>query len=221
MIDISKTSNRFIVFEGPDGSGKTTQFRRGIAHLESKGYKVCEVREPGGTGIGELLREVLLDHAHKEMTLPTEFFLYMASRAQVVEQKIIPALKRGEIVMADRFYDSTKAYQLAAGGLSKQMNDRLFDEICDVACDRTHPNLTLIFDVSPEVAARRLSPLLDRMEAKGEAFHNNVRAAYLSIANKSPRTHMVIDANRDEEDVAKDVISHLDSYCRHHDLKPQ
>jgi dTMP kinase len=220
MLDISKTSNRFIVFEGPDGSGKTTQFRRGVVYLQDKGYKVCEIREPGGTNIGERLRDVLLDHAHKEMTLPTEFFLYMASRAQVVEQKIIPALKRGEIVMADRFYDSTKAYQLAAGGFSRRMSDALFDEICDITCDNTHQNLTVIFDVSPEVAAKRLSPLLDRMEAKGQAFHSKVREAYLSIAKAKPRTHRVIDANRDEETVAADVISCLEDYCTRNGLKP-
>ena len=109
-------SGKFIVFEGPDGSGKTTQFRRFLRAAEASGLTVCEVREPGGTGVGEKIREVLLDHAHKDMTLTCEMLLYMASRAQLIEQKIIPALTRGELVAADRFLPSTLAYQGTAGG---------------------------------------------------------------------------------------------------------
>jgi dTMP kinase len=110
-------AGRFLAFEGPDGSGKSTQFKRFVRACTEAGVPLCEVREPGGTEIGERIRAILLDKAHSDMALRCEMLLYMASRAQLVEQKIRPALAGGKLVLADRFVASTLAYQGAAGGL--------------------------------------------------------------------------------------------------------
>lgn len=123
---LARWRGRFVVFDGPDGSGKSTQFRRLSELCRAAGIGVCEVREPGGTHVGERIRDILLDPIHKEMSLRCEMMLYMASRAQLVEERIRPALARGELVLADRYVTSTLAYQGTAGGLP-------FDEIMAVA----------------------------------------------------------------------------------------
>ncbi len=196
---------RFLVFDGPDGSGKSTQLARFVAMLESHGLGVCEVREPGGTHIGEQIRDCLLAHSHEEMSVTCEMLLYMASRAQLVEQKIRPSLARGEVVVADRFVSSTLAYQGTAGGLRRE--DIL--EVARIACQGVTPDLTIIFDVDEDTAARRLSPLLDRMEAKGRAFHARVRQGYLEQAREDPEHVAVIDATRDPETVFADLLDLL------------
>lgn len=207
MIDhwFKHLSGKFVVFEGPDGSGKTTQFRRFLRAAEAAGLTVCEVREPGGTGVGEKIREVLLDHAHKDMTLTCEMLLYMASRAQLIEQKVIPALTRGELVAADRFLPSTLAYQGTAGGMP--VRDIL--DVARVALRGCKPDLVIVFDVDQETAARRLSPLLDRMEAKGAAFHQRVRQGYLDQIAAEPGRYLKIDASRSEELVWTSLLDSL------------
>lgn len=200
------------MYEGPDGSGKTTQYRHAVELLKRKGFEVLEVREPGGTSVGEKVRDVLLDHVHKDMTVATEFLLYMASRAQLVGEKIIPALKRNEIVIADRFYMSTQAYQLVAGQLSERVKPDFFKEMCEIACPETHPGKVFIFDVDPETAAKRLNPLLDRMEAKGRAFHEKVRKGYLDMAKENEGVYEIIDASRDLETVKVDALSRLEKH---------
>lgn len=198
-------AGRFVAFEGPDGSGKTTQFRRFIAACRDAGVPVCEVREPGGTGVGERIREILLDHAHKDMTLRCEMMLYMASRAQLVEQKIRPALARAELVAADRYLASTIAYQGAGGGIPEPQ----IRAVADAALGGCTPDLTVIFDVDEATAAGRLSPLLDRMEAKGRAFHRRVREGYLAQARADPARLRVIDATSSEDQVWLSLMSLL------------
>lgn len=196
-----------MVFEGPDGSGKTTQFRRFLQACTDAEVPVCEVREPGGTGVGEKIRLILLDHAHQDMVLRCEMLLYMASRAQLVEQRIRPALERGDFVAADRFVSSTLAYQGTAGGLA-------LEDIRSVAVIATHglkTDLVVIFDVDEGTAAARINPLLgsvarpgngpDRMEAKGREFHAKVRHGYLEQARRDPKGHLVIDASKNPEEV--------------------
>lgn len=207
---LSSLAGRFIVFDGPDGSGKTTQFRRLLALLGEGGVPVCEVREPGGTGIGEEIRRVLLDHAHHDMTIVCEMLLYMASRAQLVEQRIRPSLRAGQLVLADRFVSSTIAYQGAAGGIP--LEDIL--AVARIALAGIEPDLVVIFDVDERTAASRLSPLLDRMEAKGAAFHARVRQGYLDMARREPTRHMVIDASRSEEAVWEDLLARLGEWAR-------
>lgn len=194
---------RFIVFDGPDGSGKSTQFRRFCAAAESAGVTLCDVREPGGTEVGERIRAILLDPIHSEMTVRTEMMLYMASRAQLVQQRIVPALAAGHLVIADRFISSTLAYQGSAGGLPRE-------EIVAVgkaACGGVEPDLVVIFDVDDEVAASRLNPLLDRMEQKGAEFHRKVRQGYLSQVREWPDRYAVVDASQDADAVTRDLLA--------------
>jgi dTMP kinase len=190
-------TGKFIVFEGPDGSGKTTQFRRFMGACHDVGLEVCEVREPGGTGVGEKIREVLLDHAHKDMSLSCEMLLYMASRAQLVEQRIRPALAKGHLVLADRFVASTLAYQGTAGGMSI----RDITDVARVALQGCNPDLVVVFDVDEATAQKRMSPLLDRMEAKGREFHQRVRQGYLDQVAANPGSFRRIDATLSEEQV--------------------
>lgn len=200
MTDLSwarKLAGRFIVFDGPDGSGKSTQFRRFAAMCQEAGVPLCEVRDPGGTPTGERIRDILLDRSLTGMTVRCETLLYMASRAELVDQRVMPALAQGQMVLADRFVSSTMAYQGAAGGVPAS-------EIAAVAKMATRglaPDIVVIFDIDERAAAKRLSPLLDRMEAKGAAFHRLVRKGYLDQAEADPARYIVIDASRNEEAV--------------------
>lgn len=200
-------AGRFIAFEGPDGSGKTTQFRRFVAACRDAGVSVCEVREPGGTGVGERIRDILLDRAHGDITPRCEMMLYMASRAQLVEACIRPALRRGELVAADRFVASTYAYQGAGGGVPE--GD--IRAVADAALSGCAPDATIVFDVDEATAASRLSPLLDRVEAKDKEFHRRVREGYLALARSDPARYRVIDAARGEEQVWYALLTALRS----------
>lgn len=196
---------RFIVFDGPDGSGKSTQLARFTALVREHGVPVTEVREPGGTPIGEQIRRVLLDPANAEMVVRCEMLLYMASRAQLVAERIEPALAAGHFVLSDRFVSSTLAYQGTAGGLSEEE----IRAVAAVAVGHCMPHLTVIFDVDEVTSARRLSPLLDRMERKGLEFHRRVRAGYLAQASRDPQRHLVIDASRDPDEVFESLLRSL------------
>lgn len=202
-------AGRFIVFDGPDGSGKSTQFGRFAAHARAAGINVVEVREPGGTPIGEKIRGILLDPENAEMTLRAEMLLYMASRAQLFEERIKPALAAGSMVLADRFVSSTLAYQGTAGGIAE-------DEIVavgQVATGNHVPDLTVVFDVDTDVAMRRLSPLLDRMERKGAEYHARVRQGYLSQATRWPDRYMVVDSSRAPDDVTAALMHGVRDWC--------
>lgn len=215
-------AGKFLAFEGADGSGKSTQLRRFVDALTAAGLVVCEVREPGGTAIGEEIRKVLL-HTKEEMTLHCEMLLYMASRAQLVEQKILPALAAGHVVIADRFLSSTIAYQGAGGGVP-------IEDILAVGKAATRgrmPDLIVIFDVDKETAARRtrgvpqatksrrrpapgtatVTLFDDRIEQRGDDFHSRVRQSYLEQAKGDPARHLVIDARPDHETVWKTLVS--------------
>lgn len=200
---------RFVVFDGPDGSGKSTQFRRFADVARSAGVDVVEVREPGGTAIGEKIRAILLDPANAEMTTRAEMLLYMASRAQLFEQRIAPAIAAGSLVLADRFVSSTLAYQGTAGGLRE-------DEILavgEVATGNRWPDLTVVFDVSTEVAMRRLSPLLDRMEQKGIDFHARVRSGYAAQARRWPDRYAVVDSSVGPDEVTASLLASVRTWC--------
>ncbi len=194
---IQSLGGRFIVFDGPDGSGKSTQFARFAAHCRSAGLAVCEVREPGGTSIGEEIRMVLLDPANTQMSLRCEMMLYMASRSQLMEETIGPALQRGDLVLADRFISSTLAYQGSAGGMDRQE----ILAVGRVAVAGHWPDLTVIFDVDGEVAGTRLDPQPDRVELKGAKYQRKVRQGFLEQAAADPDTYLVIDAAPDTDAV--------------------
>ncbi len=196
---------RFLVFEGPDGSGKTTQLARFAAACDGAHLPTTHVRDPGGTVVGERIRALLLEHSEEDIGARCEMLLYMASRAQLVAHRIAPALARGECVLADRFYASTLAYQGTAGGVPAE--EILAAAL--IACGDNRPDLTIIFDVDEQTAATRLSPLLDRMEAKGAAFHRRVRAGYHDQARQDPERVVLIDAMRSEGEVFEAVLAAL------------
>jgi dTMP kinase len=199
---------RFVVFDGPDGSGKSTQFRRFAEFCGARSVTVTEVREPGGTSIGEHIRAVLLDPANDSMAMRCEMLLYMASRAQLFEERIVPALGRGELVLADRFTSSTLAYQGTAGGLA-------FDDILavgKVATGNRWPDLTVIFDVDERTAASRLSPLLDRIEQRGAEFHRRVRDGYLQQVRDFPDRYRVVDASKNPDEVFSELLGTVERF---------
>jgi len=216
---LDKLRGTFLAFEGPDGSGKSTQLKRLVALCLRHDIPVCEVREPGGTPIGEQIRQILL-HTKDEMSLRCEMLLYMASRVQLVEQRIRPALARGELVIADRFVGSTYAYQGSAGGIPIAE----IDAVAAVALQGVLPDLVLIFDVDEETAARRTRGVVkksggkqakvagqvtlfdDRIEQRGEAFHAKVRRGYHELAAREPARHRLIDASKGPDEVWAGLI---------------
>lgn len=205
---LSKLRGRFLVFDGPDGSGKSTQFKRFTEFAKCHGIAICSVREPGGTSIGEQIRRVLLDPANDQMDRYCEVLLYMASRAELVAQQIRPALQQQQLVVADRFISSTLAYQGSAGGIP--LADIL--RLGHMVLSECWPDLVIIFDVAPDVAGRRLhgkkhsdmrQPMLfsDRIERQGVAYERAVRRGYLEQAKAEPDRYLVIDASGDTDTV--------------------
>jgi len=200
-------AGRFVVFDGPDGCGKSTQFRRFADWAHAQGVVVTEVREPGGTEIGEQIRAILLDPRHRAMTVKTEMLLYMASRAQLLEQRIRPALERGELVLADRFVSSTLAYQGTAGGVT--VDDIM--RVARIAVGDLWPDEIVIFDVDVETAWRRMAAgranaAPDRMELKSDEFHERVRQGYLQQCREDPARYVAIDARQNPETVFARLI---------------
>lgn len=207
---LEQLRGKFVVFDGPDGSGKTTQFHR-LTHLaEAHRLTVCEVREPGGTAIGENIRDLLLhyrDDQHGAMAPACEMLLFMASRAQLIAERVRPALEQGCLVLADRFISSTLAYQGTAGGTP--IADIL--KVGQVALGETWPDLVVVFDVDEATAAKRLNPLLDRMEQKGADYHRKVRQGYHDQAGNDPDRYLVIDARSDEDTVFERLLQGLET----------
>lgn len=211
---LAHLAGKFVVFEGPDGSGKSTQLKRLVALAAAHALPVCEVREPGGTDVGERIRQILLDKAHSGMSLRCEMLLYMASRAQLVEKRIAPALAANQFVIADRFVSSTIAYQGAAGGLPRDE----IDAVTGVACGAINPDLILIFDVDEQTAAQRAGIIVapgkgkkadsasgslfaDRMEDRSREFRRMVRESYLAQAREEPKSHAIINAAKNPDEV--------------------
>lgn len=196
------TKGRFISLEGPDGGGKSTQFRLLVDRLRATGREVIENFEPGRTGVGQQIRNILLDKDNV-ISPRAELLLYFASRAQAVDTIIRPALARGAIVVSDRFTDSTLVYQGAGRGLELGIVRQLHA----IACQEIEPHLTLCLDIDPDRGRARVKERagLDRMEAEAGDFHHRVRAAYLALAEAEPGRIKLIDADRPIEAVAADV----------------
>ena len=187
-------SGQLITFEGSEGCGKTTQITMLAQRLEGMGKKVVITREPGGTLIGEKIRTLLQDPANTgEITPITELLLFSAARAELVEQLIKPALERGEIVICDRFFDSTFVYQ----GIARSIDLSVIDQLKSIAVGSLKPDLTLLLDLDPEAgikrAGERQSGTLDRIEAESLEFFKSVRQAYLDLAVSEPDRFTVID----------------------------
>jgi dTMP kinase len=200
-----KTTNefagRFIVLDGPDGCGKSSQARMLADWLAARGVATAGFRDPGTTLIGEKIREILLSPAHEAMTTPAEVLLYMAARVQLWSECIAPALQEGKCVILDRWLSSTCAYQGHAGGFGM---DRVV-EIARDSLERVWPDLTIVLDVDLATAARRLNRELDRMERKGDSYHARVREGFLHLAGQR-QDFVVVDATADPETVHKEVL---------------
>ncbi len=194
----------FITFEGPDGSGKTTQLALLADHLIAQGHAILALREPGGTRIGEALRAILHDRAHTEMIPQAEVLLYSAARAQIVGQVIRPALIAGQTVLCDRFYDSTFAYQGAGHGLDLHA----LRQITAFATQGLRPDLTVFFDLDVAAGLRRRQDgeaEWNRLDALGLDFHRRVYAGYQALMAAEPARWRVVDAARPVEAVQEDV----------------
>ncbi len=193
---------KFIVLDGPDGCGKSTQSRMLTQWLNEQGTSTVSFRDPGTTVIGEKIREILLSPAHNAMTTPTEVLLYMAARAQLWAEEIAPALRQGKCVLLDRWISSTCAYQGHAGqfGIDKVI------AIGTDSLDRLWPDLTIVLDVDLATAAGRLNRELDRMEQKGDSYHLKVREGFLKLAD-GREDFVVIDSTLGIDTVHEQVVT--------------
>ena len=193
----------FITLEGPEGSGKTTAVKAAVAKLQELGYQVIQTREPGGTPIAEQIRNVILDKANTTMDPRTEALLYAASRRQHLVEKVWPAIKEGKIVICDRYLDSSLAYQGGARGLGVDniLNVNLF------ATENTWPDLTLLFDIDPNLGLERIAKNaqreVNRLDLEKIDFHNKVRQTFLDLSKRYPDRYVVIDASKSIEEVQK------------------
>lgn len=202
----------FITFEGIDGCGKTTQVQRVYDTLLSAGMDVIRLREPGGTRISEAIRAVLLDKDNAEMCDECELLLYEASRAQMVKQVVEPALAAGTIVLCDRFYDSTFAYQAGGRGIDAQ-RVQAANKLGSCGVD---PTRTLILDIDPrEGFARATKGGADRLEAEGLMFQTAVRKGYLTVAQENPQRAQLVNASGSPDEVYQRICDALS------DLIPQ
>jgi dTMP kinase len=200
----------FITFEGPDGSGKTSQIGMLAGHLRARGFTVLTTREPGGTAIGDQIRACLHDVANTAMAAETELLLYSASRAQLVQEVIRPSLAAGHVVLCDRFADSSMAYQGYGRGLDREQLALL----TAVATGGLKPDLTLLLDIDVERGlARRATnhEEMNRLDLETVAFHNRVRQGYHQLAAQEPDRWRVVDADREATAVFVDVRRLVDA----------
>ncbi|HEY9249558.1 MAG TPA: dTMP kinase [Rariglobus sp.] len=205
-----KTAGKLISFEGSEGSGKSTQISRLAKHIQLLGREVVTTREPGGTEIGEQIRNIIVHNSKgDEMCPETELLLFTAARAQVVREVIAPALLRGSVVLTDRFLDSTTVYQ----GIARNLAQDPVNLINQFAVGSVMPDLTVIIDVPTELGLQRIrqraSDLPDRMERENLDFYNKVREGYLLLAKSMPQRFLVVDGSQSEDAVEKSIWSGL------------
>ncbi len=191
----------FISIEGPEGSGKTSVINAVVARLIKEGFPIVFTREPGGTPIAEAIRSVILDKKNTALDARAEALLYAASRRQHLVEKVWPSLKEGKIVLCDRFIDSSLAYQGGGRGLGVDavLNINLF------ATEGVFPDLTLLFDIEPEVGLKRINASrkreVNRLDLEKLSFHQQVRSTFLSLAKNEPKRFVIIDASQPFEHV--------------------
>lgn len=196
----------FITVEGPEGSGKSSICKQLFAVLKEKGFDVILTREPGGTPIAESIREVILNKQNTAMDARTEALLYTAARRQHLVEKVWPALKEGKIVLCDRFLDSSLAYQGGARqlGIDAILNVNLF------ATEGMYPDLTLLFDIPPELGMERIAKNqnreVNRLDLEKMSFHHQVRDTFLSLAKRFSERFVIIDASQPFEKVLQDTL---------------
>ncbi len=191
----------FITFEGADGCGKSTQLNMLADYLTKKGFEVVVTREPGAKGLGEKIREILLNY-DDIVSDRCESFLFLADRAQHIDMIVNPAVEAGKIVLCDRHTDSTVAYQ----GYGRQLPLDRIKMLNEMAVNGRHPDLTFVFDIDVETSMKRVGDDKDRMESAGKEFHNRVRYGYLEIAKQEPKRVKVLDATKTIDEISKLVI---------------
>ena len=196
----------FITLEGPEGSGKTSAIKIVKEQLEKEGHQIIMTREPGGTPISEQIRNVILDKSNTAMDYRTEALLYAASRRQHLVEKVWPNVKEGKIVICDRYLDSSLAYQ----GYARELGVEDILNVNMYATEGTFPDLTLLFDLEPEVGLARINANSDRevnrLDLEKLSFHHRVRNGYLELANRFPDRYVVIDASLPLEEVASRAL---------------
>lgn len=202
----------FITIEGTDGAGKSTQIPFIKGFLEKKGYKVLLTREPGGTEIGEKIRNLLLDKENKEMCDMTEALLYAASRAQHIKELIVPALEQGKAVLCDRFVDSSIAYQ----GKGRELGLETVKSINDFATCGLEPDLTILLDLDPEKGLERVKEnnAVDRLEQEKLDFHKKVYKGYKDLSNLYPNRIKVISADQSIQKTSSDIENKLETLLK-------
>lgn len=202
-----------LTFEGIEGSGKTTQLLLLKEYLEEKGFKTLNTREPGGTQLGEALRELLL---RPDLNIPplSELFIFMAIRAQHVEEVILPALKEGKIVLCDRFIDATYAYQ----GFGRGIDLTIIETLNRFVTKGIRPTLTILLDCDIKTGLRRKGREKgkDRFEREGSSFHRRVRQGYLKLSKEDPKRFIVIDAKQDVMEVQRKIREKIDLFLKDH-----
>ena len=206
----AKLAGKFIVVDGPDGAGKSTQIGLLADYLRLADVDVRQARDPGGTVIGDKIRAILLDRAHDKMDVRCELMLYMASRAQLAAQVIRPALAAGQCVLCDRYVSSTIAYQGAGGADAAAIR-----AVADAAVGELRPDLTIIIDLPAENGLGRLSGARDhdRMESKDVEFHRRVRQSFLQQAAEDQRRFVVVDGMGGVEQVQQRLRQAMENWC--------
>lgn len=196
----------FITLEGPEGSGKTSAIKIVKEQLEKEGHQIIMTREPGGTPISEQIRNVILDKNNTSMDFRTEALLYAASRRQHLVEKVWPNVKEGKIVICDRYLDSSLAYQ----GYARELGVEDILNVNMYATEGTFPDLTLLFDLEPEVGLARINANSDRevnrLDLEKLSFHHRVRNGYLELAKRFPNRYVIIDASLPLEEVASHAL---------------
>ncbi len=203
----------FITFEGIDGSGKDTQAKLLAKYFKNKEYSVIRTREPGGTSIGEKIRKILLSPKISRVDQRAEVLLFAASRAQIVSNIIKPALEKGKIVISNRYVDSSYAYQ----GIARKMGLDWVIEINKWATQGLLPDITFFLDIPEELGLKRVDKsrnIRDKIEKDGEIFQKKVREGYYKLAKLFPERYRVIDANRNEDLIQKDIRKEVDKFIR-------
>lgn len=204
----------FITFEGGEGSGKSTAIKHLVNFLKENGYEVVLTREPGGTPISEEIRKVILAKQNTDMDPWTEALLYAAARRQHVVEKILPALKKHQIVLSDRYLDSSLAYQ---GGARELGIDEVL-KINEVATGGLLPDLTILFDLDPNNGLKRIADNerreVNRLDLEKISFHQKVRASFLELAKRYPERYVIIDASKNENEVYEEVLSAIKNVLR-------
>lgn len=203
-----RKSLKFITFEGSEGSGKSTQAELVCRYLKKKGVPVLLLREPGGVKISEAIRKMLLDVRNTDMTKECETLLYMAARAQLVDEVILPALKKGIVVLCDRFLDSTVVYQGYGYGVDKEA----IKTIGQFAVKGVEPGLTLLFDIETKKGLSRIARPKDRIELRSLPYHRRVRRGYLELARQNPERIRVIRGNKGKDEIFETVKKVIDEF---------